>query len=137
MGMSSDIMHDFAAKEIRSIYSSYDGWKIATSKPENGYDRISVIERRSNGHREVVKMLTSFSRYIPLEMLVSLKKPVPTSDGTLSRNSYAVMVPANTDVSSVPVGIQVYTMRSFASEGNELAWTKKPVRKEETTKVAT
>ena len=28
MGFSSDIMHDFVVKEIRNIYSSYDGWNI-------------------------------------------------------------------------------------------------------------
>jgi hypothetical protein len=39
------------------------------------------------------------------------------------------MVPANADTSAVPAGVTVYTMRSFAFVGKELAWVKKPVRK--------
>jgi hypothetical protein len=136
MGMSSDIMHDFAAKEIRSVYSSYDGWKITWRGTDQGYDRIAVIERRNNGHRECVKVLTTFSKTVSPAMLVELQKPEPVCDGTLSRNRFAVMLPANADTSSVPSGIQISTMRSFAFEGKELAWVKKPVRKEEALKVA-
>jgi hypothetical protein len=136
MGMSSDIMHDFAAKEIRSLYSSFDGWKITQRKLENGYDQIAIIERRINGHRERVKVLITFAKQVSPEMLTELKKPELIFDGTLSRNRFAVMLPGNANTSSVPEGIQLYTMRSFAFEGKELAWVKKPVRKEEAPKVA-
>lgn len=129
--MSSDIMHDFAAKEIRSLYSSFDGWKITQRKLENGYDQIAVIERRNNGHRECVRILITFAKQVSPEMLAELKKPEPVCDGTLSRNRFAVMLPGNANTSSVPAGIQLYTMRSFAFDGKELAWVKKPVRKEE------
>jgi len=136
MGMSSDIMHDFVAKEIRSIYSSYDGWKTTERNLENGYDRIVLLERRNNGHRECVKILATLSREVAPSHLDELKKPEPTSDGTLTRNTYAVMIPANSNMSSIPAGILIYTMKSFAFEGKELAWVKKPVRKEEAAKVA-
>jgi hypothetical protein len=136
MGMSSDIMHDFAAKEIRSLYSSFDGWKITQRKLENGYDQIAVIERRNNGHRECVRVLITFGKQVSPEMLAELKKPEPVCDGTLSRNRFAVMLPGNANTSSVPAGIQLYTMRSFAFDGKELAWVKKPVRKEEAPGIA-
>ena len=50
MGSSSDIMHDFVAKEIRTIYSSYDGWEMSSRSLGNGYDTLVSMERRKGGH---------------------------------------------------------------------------------------
>lgn len=136
MGFSSDIMHDFVSKEITSLYSSYDGWKITDRTTGNGYDRIAVLERRVDGHRECVKILVTFAHEVSAAQLNELRTPEPTNDGTLTRCSYAVMVPANTSPNSVPQGIPVLSMRSFAFEGKELAWVKKPVRKEQEAKAA-
>jgi hypothetical protein len=131
MGFSSDIMHDFVAKEIRNIYSSYDGWKISPHPLENGYDTLVVMERRNGGHRECVKVLVTFGRSVPAPLPEELTRADRTTDGTLTRHEYAVMVPANADTSAVPAGIRVYIMKSFAFEGKELTWLKKPVRKSE------
>ena len=136
MGLSSDIMHDFVAKEIRSIYSSYDGWNITERAVGNGYDRIAVLERRCNGHRECTKVLVTFSREVLPEMVENLVKPEKTSDGTLVRNRFCVMMPGNANTTSVPDGISVYSMHSFAFNGKELVWAKKPVRKEESPRLA-
>jgi hypothetical protein len=136
MGFSSDIMHDFVEKEIKAVYSSYDGWKITQRNLENGYDTIAILERRTGGHRDYVKMLATFAREVSPDLLAELQKPEQSSDGTVTRNRFAVMVPANADTSSVPPGVQVYTMKSFAFDGKELAWVKKPVRKTETPKVS-
>lgn len=134
MGMSSDIMHDFVAKEIRSVYSTFDGWKITELATGDGYDRIAVLERRNNGHSECVKILVTFSKDASGKALEEIKKAEKSSDGTIIRNSCAVMMPGNANTGSVPAGIPVYAMRSFVFEGKELAWTKKPVRKEEAPK---
>jgi hypothetical protein len=136
MGISSDIMHDFVAKEIRAIYSSYDGWKITSHRLGSGYDTIVTLERRNNGHRECVRILTSYERVVSPSALEVLQKPEPTCDGTLSRNRFAVMVPANADTTSVPGDIAILTMKSFAFGGKELAWVKKPVQKPEAPKAA-
>ncbi|MDD1694907.1 MAG: hypothetical protein LUQ71_09305 [Methanoregula sp.] len=131
MGFSSDIMHDFAAKEIRNIYSSYDGWKTTNRQLGNGYDTIVVLERRNGGHRDCVKVLVSFNRSLPSPLPEELTTTERSSDGTVTRSEYAVMVPANADTSSVPPGVKIYPMRSFVFEGKELTWVKKPVRKNE------
>ena len=136
MGFSSDIMHDFVSKEITSIYSSYDGWKITGRTTGNGYDRIAVLERRVDGHRECKKILVTFAKDVSEAQLEELRTPEPTRDGTLTRSSYAVMVPANASPKSVPQGISLLSMHSFAFEGKELVWVKKPVRKEEEAKAA-
>lgn len=136
MGFTSDIMHDFVAKEIKNIYSSYDGWKCTPRLLETGYDTLIILERRIGGHRQCVKILVTFGRFVPSPLPEEFTRVESAPDGTVTKYEYAVMVPANADTSAVPSGIKVYTMKSFAFEGKELAWVKKPVRKTETPKVA-
>lgn len=64
-------------------------------------------------------------------MLDELIHPEPVSDGSRPRYDYAVIVPANADTSSLPKDLKVFIMKSFAFEGKELIWVKKPVRKTE------
>jgi hypothetical protein len=135
MGFTSDIMHDFVAKEIKNIYSSYDGWKCTPQQLGTGYDTLVTLERRNGGHRECVKVLVTFDRSAPSPLPEELTRADRTSDGTVTRYAYAVMVPANTDTSTVPAGVGIYTMNSFAFKDKELTWVKKPVRKTETPKV--
>jgi hypothetical protein len=131
MGFSSDIMHDLVAKEIRSIYSSYDGWKYTFHPTGKGYDRIVTLERRNDGHRECVKVLVTLEKSVPSPLPEEIVRPDRAADGTVTRYTYAVMVPAHADTSSVPAGVRVLIMNSFAFENKELIWVKKPVRKSE------
>lgn len=131
MGFSSDIMHEFVVKEIRGIYSSYDGWKCTAKEAGSGYDSLMVLERIAGGHRECAKVLVTFGRSVPSPLPLELTTPVRSTDGTPTRFDFAVMVPANANTSSIPAGVRVYTMRSFAFDGKELVWVKKPVRKTE------
>ena len=131
MGFTSDIMHDFVAKEIKNIYSSFDGWKYTPRETGTGYDTLMVLERHNGGHRECVKILVTFSRIVPSPLPEELTKADCAKDGLPTRFSYAVMAPANADTSAVPSGIRVYTMRSFTFVDKELTWVKKPVRKTE------
>ena len=131
MGFSSDIMHDFVAKEIKNIYSTYDGWKCTPRQVGNGYDSLVVMERNLGGHRECVNVFVTFSRSVPTPLPEDLTETKKSTDGTLTRFEFAIMVPANADTSAVPSGIRIYTMRSFAFDGKELIWVKKPVRKSE------
>ena len=134
MGFSSDIMHDFVAKEITNIYSSYDGWKCTAKPIGNGYDSLMVLERLNGGHKECVKLLATFNRSLPSPLPEEFYASERSPDGTPTRFNYAVMVPANADTSSVPAGMKIYTMKSFAFDGKELTWVKKPVRKSEPAK---
>ncbi len=119
MGFSSDIMHDFVAKEIRAVYSSYDGWKMSSQSLGNGYDTLVSIDRRNGGHRDSVKILVTFGRSVPLPLPEELTRADPATDGTVIRHEYAVMVPAYADTSAMPAGVRIYTMKSFAFEGKE------------------
>jgi hypothetical protein len=136
MGFSSDIMNDFVSKEIKSVYSSYDGWKMTQRNLGTGYDTIVTMERRNGGHRDLVNVLVTFAKKVPSAMLDELKKTEQAPDGTVTRYGFAVMVPANADTASVPSGFTIYTMTTFAFDGNDLRWIKKPVQKVTAPKVA-
>ncbi len=129
-------MHDFVSKEINAVYSSFDGWKMTQRNIEGGYDTIATLERRDGGHRDFVKVLVTFAKDVSPALLAEVKKPEQANDGTITRNRYAVMVPVNADTSAVPAGFVIYTMKSFAYDGKELTWVKKPVQKTETPRVA-
>jgi hypothetical protein len=131
MGICTDIMNDFVLKEIKHIYSSYDGWKITPKKKGAGYDTLVILERVTDGHKEITKILVSFQKAVTLDMLDDLTRPEPVYDGSRPRFDFAVIVPANADTSALPKDLKVYVMKSFAFEGKELVWIKKPVRKEE------
>jgi hypothetical protein len=125
-------MHDFVLQEIKRLYSTYDGWKITPKKKGAGYDAIVLIERMNKGHRDIAKILVTFKKEVTLDMLDDLIRPEPVYDGMVSRSSYAIIVPANADTSALPKDLKVHTMKTFAFDGNELIWVKKPVRKSTT-----
>ncbi len=131
MGICTDIMNDFVVKEIKHIYSSYDGWKITPKKKGTGYDSLVILERSDDGHKEITKVLVTFQKIVTLDMLDDLTRPEPVYDGSRPRYDFAIIVPANADTSALPKDLKVYIMKSFAFEGKDLIWVKKPVRKSE------
>ena len=130
MGICTDIMNDFVLQEIKRLYSSYDGWTITPRKKGAGYDTLVLLERSNDGHKEITKVLVTFKKEVTLDMLDELIRPEPVYDGSRPRYDYAVIVPANADTSSLPKELKIFIMKSFAFEGKELIWVKKPVRKE-------
>ncbi len=122
-------MHGFEEKEVRNIYSGYDGWSFFSRPLGVGYDAIVTLERMNRGHREAVKILVTFDRAVPSVLPHDLTSTVRAADGTLTRQSYAVLVPRNADTSAAPSGLRIHFMKSFAIEDNELIWVKKPVGK--------
>jgi len=133
MGICTDIMHEFVQQEIKRLYSTYDGWKITSRKKNIGYDTIFLIERLNKGHREIVKVLATFKKEVTLDMVSDLIQPERVYDGSVPRYDYAVIVPANADTSSLPKDLKIFVMKSFAFEGKELIWVKKPVLKSTST----
>jgi hypothetical protein len=129
MGNQQDIMNDFALKELRNIYSTYDGWKFTPLKTGTGYDTIVRLERMGVGHRDIVKVLVSFNKEIPADLVEELSKKEKLADGTIPRYDAAVIVPVNADTSALPAGMKIFTMNAFEFRGNELSWVKKKVAK--------
>lgn len=127
MGNQQDIMNEFALQDLKRIYSSFDGWKMSSRKPGSGYDTLVRLERLNGGHHDIVKVLVTFNKEIPANLVAELSKKDTMSDGMVTRCDSAVIAPLNADTSALPAGMKVYSMSSFGFEGNELIWTKKKV----------
>jgi hypothetical protein len=125
MGSQKDVMNEFALQELKRIYSTYDGWKMSPQKEGSGYDTFVRLERLSGGHHDIVKVLVTFNKEIPANLVEELNKKEITTDGMVSRYESAVIAPINTDTSVLPAGMKIYPMNSFEFEGNELVWIKK------------
>ena len=132
MGICTDIMHDFVLQEIKHIYSTFDGWKLSLNKKGTGYDTVVRAKRINNGYQEIVRILVTFKKEVTLDAIDELIRPEPVFDGTRPRYDYAIIVPANADTSRMPKDLKIFVMKSFAFDGKELIWVKKPVRKTET-----
>jgi hypothetical protein len=131
MGSNQDIMHNFARQEINRFFSTYDGWAITPLPEAGGYDREFIAERTISGNRESKKVLVSFEKCVQKEKIEGLRSSVTGPYGQVQKSEVLVIVPQNSDTSCVPPDVRVSFMNSFAFDGNELAWTKKPVQKTE------
>jgi hypothetical protein len=126
---SQDIMNEFAMQELKHIYSTYDGWKMSPQKQGSGYNTLVRLERLNGGHRDIVKVLVTFNKAIPEEMVEELSKKDSLGDGMVPRYDAAVIAPVNADTSLLPAGMKIYPMNSFEFKGDELVWLKKKVAK--------
>ena len=84
MGSQQDIMNDFALQELKRIYSTYDGWKMSPQKQASGYDTLVRLERLSGGHHDIVKVLVTFNKEIPANLVEELNKKEITTDGMVA-----------------------------------------------------
>jgi len=131
MGSSQDIMHQFARQEINRFFSTFDGWKITPLPETAGYDRQYIAERTISGNKESNKVLVSFEKKVPKEKLEQMRSSVMSPYGQVHKGTILLIVPQNSDTSSVPTDVRIHFMNSFAFQGNDLIWTKKPVQKTE------
>jgi hypothetical protein len=131
MGSSQDIMHQFARQEINRFFSTFDGWKITPLPETAGYDRQYIAERTISGNKELNKVLVSFEKKVPKEKLEQMRSSVMSPYGQVHKGNILLIVPQNSDTSSVPNDVRIHFMNSFAFQGNDLIWTKKPVQKTE------
>ena len=138
MGSSQDIMHTFIGREIASNFSQTDGWAIGQSRSLSGYNRMFVIERFVRGTKETVKLGVTFDQSVPQDLIDLVTAPM-TGDTSFSsaKLRYEMIVPRNTDISTVPASWRIHYMNAFAFEGNSLVWQKKPITKPKEEAVAT
>ena len=83
----------------------------------------------NEGHRDIVKVLVTFNKDIPAQLVEELNKKDRATDGSVPRYDAAVIAPVNADTSMLPAGMKIYAMNSFEFKGNELTWVKKKVAK--------
>lgn len=131
MGSNQDIMHNFARQEINRFFSTYDGWIITSPSKTGGYDQVYSAERTISGNKESKKVLVSFEKSVKKEKIEALRSSVTGPYGQVQKSDVIVIVPQNSDTSCIPPDVRLSFMNSFAFDGNELTWTKKPVQKSE------
>ena len=129
MGSNQDIMHQFARQEINRFFSTYDGWTVTPLMQGSGYDQEFIAERTISGNKELNKVLVSFEKKVSKEKLDAMRSSERGPYGQVFKSDVALIVPQNSDTSSLPGDIRLFFMTSFAFEGDMLAWMKKPVQK--------
>jgi hypothetical protein len=122
MGSSKDVMELFAERDIRQIFSEYDGWKIApvTGSPQPG--RFFQVSRSKWIGDEVAFIAVSFDR-VPKEEVVSTLNTLPGCQGSPTKKY--LLTPQAADTSGVPHHIRILRMNAFAFAEGRLVWLTK------------
>jgi len=126
MGSNDDIMHEFVRKELKKLYPSVDGWQIKPAAKSGGKEQGFVVARRILGKSEGAYVLVSFDRIVTpgtVDSLMAMAKndPIPG----LASPKMILVIPQNTDLTSVPREVTVLPMQSFAWEDKELIWLRR------------
>jgi hypothetical protein len=119
-------MHEFVRKELKKLYPSVDGWQIKPAAKSGGKEQGFVVARRILGKSEGAHVLVSFDRIVTpgtVDSLMAMAKnnPIPG----LASPKMILVIPQNTDLTSVPGEVTVLPMQSFAWEDKELIWLRR------------
>jgi len=126
MGSNDDIMHEFVRKELRKLYPSVDGWQIKPAAKSGEKEQGFVVARRILGKSEGAYVLVSFDRIVTpgtVNSLMAMAKTNPIPG--LASPKMILVIPQNTDLTSVPSEVTVLPMQSFAWEDKELIWLRR------------
>jgi hypothetical protein len=126
MGSNDDIMHEFVRKELKKLYPSVDGWQIKPAAKSGGKEQGFVVARRILGKSEGAHVLVSFDRIVTPDTVNSLMSMAKTNPiPGLASPKMILVIPQNTDLTSVPREVTVLPMQSFAWEEKELIWLRR------------
>ncbi|MDD1708142.1 MAG: hypothetical protein LUQ33_03090 [Methanoregulaceae archaeon] len=126
MGSNDDIMHEFVRKELKKLYPSVDGWQIKPAAKSGEKEQGFVVARRILGKSEGAYVLVSFDRIVTpgtVNSLMAMAKTNPIPG--LASPKMILVIPQNTDLTSVPSEVTVLPMQSFAWEDKELIWLRR------------
>ena len=122
MGSARDVMELFAERDIRWLFSEYNGWKVA---PVNGPRPAGCFYRASRGKwggEEVAFIAVSFD---PVPRQDAIDALDVLSDGQGSRTKKYLLTPQATDTSGILPHIRILPMNAFAFAEGELVWLTK------------
>jgi len=122
MGYAQDIMQAFVTKDFQARFPAFEGWKLETLPKNNGSSQVYRASRYYHGRQQAAVLAVSFDPKPSAGCIAGLTNvPVNSRD----QNSRYLLVPQGADVSGVPAGIGLLTMRSFGFSGGELVWLTK------------
>lgn len=128
MGFSTDVMKDFAIKEVKRLYQPSLGWKAQLIAPAPGNDVGFNLTKGGRGKVERVRIVVTYERKPTKDAIQALHPP--TAPGVQDTAQKVLIVPEGADVSAVPSDVKIGYMKSFAFRGKELVWIKKEKEKE-------
>jgi hypothetical protein len=117
MGSQKDVMALFAERDIRQLFSGYDGWNVEPVH-RNGRNYYRVSRNKWVGE-EVVLIAVSFDP-VPTDDIFTVFDNQP--DGWSTRTKKYLLTPQATDTSAIPPHIRILLMRAFAFTGGKLVW---------------
>jgi hypothetical protein len=122
MGSSKDVMELFAERDIRQVFSEYDGWKVAPVTGAQPAGRFFRVSRSKWAGEEVAFIAVSFD-LMPNEEIVSTLNTL--SDGRVSLTKKYLLTPQAADASDIPPHIRILRMNAFAFAEGRLVWLTK------------
>lgn len=123
MGSPKDVMQLFAERDIRQLFSEYDGWTVTPVAGQNAAGRFYQLTRGKWTETEIGFLGVSFDLTPKKDCLAA---PDLLPDGKGSKTKKFLLTPQATDTSVVPPHIRVLLMSAFAfSDGNIVWLTKK------------
>lgn len=122
MGSSKDVMELFAERDIRRVFSVYDGWNVTpvTASPYAG--RFFRVSRNKWVGEEVAFIAVSFDR-TPDEDLINALDTLPNGQG--SKTKKYLLTPQAADTSAIPPHVRILLMNAFAFTEGKLVWLTK------------
>ena len=122
MGYSEDIMHNFALRDLRTVFPASEGWQNSQVTPVTSNSAIYEFSRRNKGATEKAVAVVSFDPKITPAMMENLYKACAF---VLHCKKQILLVPQSTSMQAAPADVNVLTMSSFGFEGGRLAWLTK------------
>jgi hypothetical protein len=121
MGVATDIMQTFAAKEIRTHFRECEGWECRQEPSPVPGAMTFVLSRESRGKKQIIPLAVSYElapTLFPLEHLVGTMKGKRLTGKCL-------LVPKGADITALPGDIRVLFMDSFGFVDERLVWLTK------------
>lgn len=123
MGSQKDVMELFAERDIRQLFSEYDGWNVAPVAGLPSAKRVYQAKRGNWGGREEVAFIAvSFD---PVPQVDSINALDIMPNGQSPRPKKYLLTPQATNTSSLPPHIRILPMKAFAFAEGKLAWLTK------------
>jgi hypothetical protein len=119
MGSSKDVMELFAERDIRQIFSAYDGWNIAPANVSRSTGRFFQVSRKKMYNEEVAFVAVSFDQ-VPGEEVISALDALPHGQG--SKTKKYLLTPQAANTSAIPPHVRILLMNAFAFDGGNLVW---------------
>jgi hypothetical protein len=119
MGSSKDVLELFAERDIRQLFSEYDGWNITPVTGLQSTYRVYQAERGRRGREEAAFIAVSFDPVLRDEIM-SIFDFMP--NGLPLHSKKYLLTPQATDSSSAPPHIRVLPMTAFAFTDGKLVW---------------